>query len=132
MEQKEYYCIGEVSSICNISIRTLRYYDEIELIVPEIRKEDSKYRYYSKEQMVTIMYRYAKFAGLDVDKVSATVFNRFPDAESVSEYARPAMIWATDLGLIQGTGLGLEPKASATRAEVSMIIMRYDKLFVMK
>lgn len=55
MEQKEYYCIGEVSSICNISIRTLRYYDEIELIVPEIRKEDSKYRYYSKEQMVTII-----------------------------------------------------------------------------
>lgn len=55
MEQKEYYCIGEVSTICNISIRTLRYYDEIELIVPEVRKEDSKYRYYSKEQMVTII-----------------------------------------------------------------------------
>lgn len=55
MNREEYYSIGEVASICNISIRTLRYYDEIKLIVPEIRKEGSKYRYYSKEQMLNII-----------------------------------------------------------------------------
>jgi Predicted transcriptional regulators len=33
-ESKEFYQIGEVSKICNISIKTLRYYDEIELLIP--------------------------------------------------------------------------------------------------
>ncbi|MFQ7011763.1 MAG: MerR family DNA-binding transcriptional regulator, partial [Clostridia bacterium] len=46
MNRTDYYSIGEVASTCNISIRTLRYYDEISLVVPEIRKEGSKYRYY--------------------------------------------------------------------------------------
>lgn len=55
MNREDYYSIGEVASLCNISIRTLRYYDEIGLIVPEIRKEGSKYRYYSKEQMLNII-----------------------------------------------------------------------------
>ena len=55
MNREEYYSIGEVASLCNISIRTLRYYDEIGIIVPEIRKEGSKYRYYSKEQMLNII-----------------------------------------------------------------------------
>lgn len=55
MNREDYYSIGEVASLCNISIRTLRYYDEIGLIVPEIRKEESKYRYYSKEQMLNII-----------------------------------------------------------------------------
>lgn len=32
---KEYYSIGEIAEICNIPIRTLRYYDEIGLLVPE-------------------------------------------------------------------------------------------------
>ena len=34
---KEYYSIGEIAEICNIPIRTLRYYDEIGLLVPEKR-----------------------------------------------------------------------------------------------
>ena len=55
MNRTDYYSIGEVASTCNISIRTLRYYDEISLVVPEIRKEGSKYRYYSKDQMVNIL-----------------------------------------------------------------------------
>ncbi|MFR6258284.1 MAG: MerR family transcriptional regulator [Anaerovoracaceae bacterium] len=55
MNRKDYYSIGEVASTCNISIRTLRYYDEIGLVVPEIRKEGSKYRYYSKDQMLNII-----------------------------------------------------------------------------
>lgn len=55
MNRKDYYSIGEVASTCNISIRTLRYYDEIDLVVPEVRKEDSKYRYYSKDQMLNII-----------------------------------------------------------------------------
>lgn len=52
MERK--YSIGEVSKICSIPIKTLRYYDEIGLMVPEFRNQESRYRYYSKRQMVNL------------------------------------------------------------------------------
>ena len=48
------FSIREVSEICNIPSKTLRYYDEIELVVPEFRDEVNRYRYYSKNQLVTL------------------------------------------------------------------------------
>ena len=54
MQSQEKYPIGEVERICNIPIKTLRYYDSINLVIPDFRDEKSGYRYYSKEQMVTI------------------------------------------------------------------------------
>ena len=56
MVDKKLYLIGEVSTICNVPIKTLRYYDEIELIVPKERKKGCNYRYYTKEQMVTLFF----------------------------------------------------------------------------
>ena len=46
-ESKKLYQIGKVSKICNIPIKTLRYYDEIELLIPRKIDPDSNYRYYS-------------------------------------------------------------------------------------
>ena len=40
MDRNHYYSIGEVAATCNTSIKTLRYYDEIKLVVPEVRKEE--------------------------------------------------------------------------------------------
>lgn len=54
MEQAGRFSIREVSEICNIPSKTLRYYDEIELVVPEFRDESSRYRYYSKDQIITL------------------------------------------------------------------------------
>lgn len=54
MKSQEKYSIGQVEKICNIPIRTLRYYDSIKLVIPSFRDAESNYRYYSKDQMVTI------------------------------------------------------------------------------
>lgn len=54
MKNTNRYSIGQVEEICNVPKKTLRYYDDIKLVVPEFRDEDSKYRYYSNEQMVTL------------------------------------------------------------------------------
>lgn len=43
---KNFYSIGEVAKILNISTSKLRYYDKNDIISPEIRKENG-YRYYS-------------------------------------------------------------------------------------
>lgn len=49
------YSIGEASKACNIPIKTLRYYDSIGLLTPEYRNQESNYRYYSKEQLTTLL-----------------------------------------------------------------------------
>ncbi|MDD4844020.1 MAG: MerR family transcriptional regulator [Anaerotignum sp.] len=54
MSENHKYSIREVSEICNIPSKTLRYYDEIQLVVPEYRDEVNRYRYYSKNQLITL------------------------------------------------------------------------------
>lgn len=53
--EKNRYAIGEVSESCNIPVKTLRYYDEVGLLHPKYRGEESNYRYYSKEQLTTLL-----------------------------------------------------------------------------
>lgn len=50
---KEYYTIGEVASLFDISKDTLRFYDEIELLKPW-KIGNNGYRYYSKAQFEMI------------------------------------------------------------------------------
>lgn len=50
---KEFYTIGEVSKIFNVSTDTLRFYDKINLIKPW-KTGDNGYRYYSKAQFEMI------------------------------------------------------------------------------
>ena len=54
MGQARKFSIREVSEICNIPSKTLRYYDEIGLVVPAFRDESSRYRYYGKDQIITL------------------------------------------------------------------------------
>lgn len=46
--------ISEFSRLCNVSIRTLRYYDEIGLFKPYFIEEQTNYRYYSASQIEII------------------------------------------------------------------------------
>lgn len=81
--------------------------------------------YVTREQMAAFLYRYAEYMGLNVT-ASDSVMNSFADAGSVSGWAKDAMAWATFKGIINGTGSGLEPKASATRAQVAQIILNFQ------
>lgn len=48
--------IGEFSNICRISTKTLRYYAEIGLIFPDEINPENGYRYYSIEQLETMLF----------------------------------------------------------------------------
>ncbi|MFQ6792074.1 MAG: MerR family transcriptional regulator [Thomasclavelia sp.] len=48
--------IGEFSSICRVSTKTLRYYAEIGLILPEEINPENGYRYYSIKQLETMQF----------------------------------------------------------------------------
>ena len=81
----------------------------------------------TREQLAAILYRYAKQKGYDVTKSAA--LTSFTDADTVSSYAVEAMQWAVASGLIQGSGSRLSPKATASRAQVATILMRFMELY---
>ena len=57
----------------------------------------------------------------DPEKLSA-----YEDAAQIGSYARNALAWAVDAGLIQGTSpVTLNPRGNATRAQTAVIITRY-------
>lgn len=81
----------------------------------------------TREQIVTILYRYAKFVGMDTTKTT-DISENFTDAESVSLYAREAMAWAVAEGIIVGDDGEILPLNNATRAEVATMMTRFHKL----
>ena len=81
----------------------------------------------TREQLAAILFRYAKQKGYDVSK--SADLNGFADANTVSTYATDAMRWAVASGLIQGSNSKLNPKGSATRAQVATILMRFMELY---
>lgn len=80
----------------------------------------------SREQLLTILYRYASAQGRPVDVGSQAVLSTFGDASAVSSYAIKAMTWACNAGIIQGSSENLlRPGASASRAEICAILHRF-------
>ncbi len=82
----------------------------------------------TREQLVTMLYCYAQYRGLDTATTEENLTS-FADAAQVSGYAVSAMNWAVGAGVINGTDSGLAPKATATRAEVAQILMNFDQKF---
>lgn len=84
----------------------------------------------TREQLAAILYRYTAKYAPDATGNAASLA-AYPDAGSVSAYARDAMAWAVGNGLIKGLPHGktdyLEPGGSTTRAQVATILMRYKQ-----
>jgi len=51
---KKHLSIGEVSKLSGVSIRCLRYYDELGILKPVYINPETKYRFYSIEQLTTL------------------------------------------------------------------------------
>lgn len=77
----------------------------------------------TREQMATILYRYAQYKGYDgADKAD---LSGYTDAGQISSYAQDAMAWANGTGLITGvTATTLNPTGTATRGQTAAILFR--------
>ena len=77
----------------------------------------------TREQMAVILYRFAGQPALTAGQLE------FTDAGEASDGSFDALVWATTEGLLSGKGNHrLDPRGSATRAEVSAILQRFIKL----
>jgi hypothetical protein len=79
----------------------------------------------TREQMATMMYRYAKWSKVDTSKTAN--INKFPDGGSVSTFAREGMSWALGEGLITGDQGNINPQGNAQRCVSATIMYRYLK-----
>lgn len=78
----------------------------------------------TREQMATILYRYAQYKGYDT--TAKADLSRFTDTAQVGSYAVETIRWANAEGLVNGTSATtLTPKGSATRAQAAVILTRF-------
>ena len=71
------------------------------------------------------MYRYTCFKEIECDTTAD--ISTYPDSAEVSSWAADAMAWAVGEGLISGKPGGLlAPQDTITRAEVALIVYRYN------
>ena len=80
----------------------------------------------TREQLAAILNKYTQFKKYDT-KTKADL-NQFKDNSKISNWAREAVQWAVANSLISGVGDGiLDPKGTATRAQLAVILRAYDK-----
>lgn len=78
----------------------------------------------TREQMAVILFRYAQFLGTDTSGRDG--LTGFSDSGTVSSWAREAVAWAVDQGIISGMPDGtLVPTGTATRAEAAAMLQRF-------
>ena len=81
----------------------------------------------TREQIVMILYSYAKYKGMDVSAQSG--LEQFTDLDQLSSEAQQAMSWAHGVGLISGKGDGiLDPAGPAIRAEMAALLVQFVSL----
>lgn len=87
----------------------------------------------TREQIMCFLYNYAAYKGYNTDcsLTEAEIKEKYPDYNSVSSYAKTAVIWAVSNGVISGRvtkkGTLISPRAFAQRAEIAMMFLNIAK-----
>ena len=83
----------------------------------------------TREQMATMLYRYASFIEADMSVLSEWNIYGFVDHSQISSWAKEALYWTTYRGLITGTTPTiLSPDSTTTRAQSATILQRLSQM----
>lgn len=78
----------------------------------------------TRSQMARLFCQYAKYKGLDTDKTAD--LSVFSDASKVQAWAKEGMEYCVATGLFVGDGGKLDPNAKATRAQLAVVLYKFD------
>ena len=82
----------------------------------------------TREQLAAMLYRMAQYNG-QASAGSTDALNGFADRNAVHDWAKDAMCWAIENGIVTGKGNAvLDPTGTATRAEVAAMLTRFHNL----
>ena len=79
----------------------------------------------TREQLATILWRYAKFVKADVSIGENTDIQCFEDADKVDGWAKDAMQWSCGAWIMSGSDGFLRPTDLANRAEAASMVYRF-------
>ena len=81
----------------------------------------------TREQIATIMYRYAKYKGYDLSVGENINLQSYEDYNDIFEYAHLPMQYTAGSGLMKGrTNTTINPKDKAMRSEIATILHRFS------
>ncbi|MBR0281173.1 MAG: S-layer homology domain-containing protein [Oscillibacter sp.] len=84
----------------------------------------------SRKQIVAMLYRYARYQGLDVSAGETTDISGFFDADTViNAWALPAVKWAVGADILHGKDGFLMPDGLATRAQSAQLMINFMDAF---
>ena len=83
----------------------------------------------SREQMATMLHRFARYKGYDLSLPVTVSLDAFYDFALVSDWAYEAVLWAVYNDLIRGSNRRLSPAGTASRAEYAVILQRFTERF---
>ena len=99
-----------------------------ELIKGMSEKEFAPEANITREQIATILFRYATFAKkANLDK-KVDLKDKFKDSTKVSDYAKDALQWAAAVEVVKGEAGNIRPLDNATRAEAAALMVRINAL----
>lgn len=80
----------------------------------------------NREQLCTLLHNYLKYRGIELQQ--STSSGTFTDQAQISSWALASVNYMRNAGVISGRADGsFAPKSIASRAEVAVIMMRFDK-----
>ncbi len=73
----------------------------------------------TRQELAVMLYRLA-----GTESVSTSALDGFKDADRIDDWARDAMCWAVEQGLLRGDSGYLSPTGTVTRAQTAAILVR--------
>lgn len=82
--------------------------------------------YVTRQDFLLMLYRYAKWSGMDTSEYESTSLDAFGDADRIGSWALTAEKWSVGCGLQKGDGSNLYPRDNILRPELAALLSRFD------
>ncbi len=105
--------------------KAVSWASENQIVLGVSETEFAPHQSITREQMVTLLYRYAMHKNRDVSVGENTNILSYEDFMEIAEYAIPAMQWACGENLLYQEGARLAPNENATRAQAAMALTNF-------
>ena len=86
----------------------------------------------TREQVVTVLYRYAEQQKVTLEPGDGKALQSFRDQSRVSPYARDAMQWACASGILRGTDGRLDPQGTLNRVQLAAILEQFGNAIIVE
>ena len=79
----------------------------------------------SREEMITMLYRYLQLTGVASASADSSALSSYSDSDEIADYAQESLNWAVTGGYITGMGGSvLSPSSYTTRAQMAQLLTR--------